>query len=423
MNPENSTNIDDLVNRIAMGTKKNSSQSNKEKSATDINYEDVDFSELDNESKKVYSDLFKNMIDVYAIMGATPNESQESINKKCNMMLSKYHPDKIGHLLEKFPPEKRSAQKKKYDSQYKLVRQAYSILKDEKKRKYYDLTKKNEDSINFTKQKKSFEEFIKLQESEISDQSKESAKNKFKLESLAFDKKHGINRDAQNSDPISKSEMDRKLQDLQQSRDFDEIEYAPKNMFKGKNFNSTEFNRQWEIRQKKIDNKKSTPDDRSIIQWEGVSAANDTGLGGSSEFMSVNTDYSDLYVDNTAGSNYANKLGSDDEFSDGSETDDNSDNINVSYTTDHNKNNDDIEAKFKEYERSRQKDNEMFETREFNDKNAWKSVMENPMNISSQMGELVGSDTKMIEGIGKTVKKVDANMIDAYKQLIFIPDE
>ena len=408
-------NLDEIINKIAKGSKKNKQTSSED---DEIEYDNIDFNKLDNDTRKIYTDLFSGMPDIYKVIGVSSKETQEVIKKKCNEKLAKYHPDKIGPILSKYPPESRTKEKKRLEMQYKLIREAYSILRDPQKRKYYDLQKNTIDNKNFVHQKSSFEEFTKLQESEINDQTRKLAENNFKMNFIEIDKKHGFDRNTLEDDPLSKKDIDKRLQDLMMEREQQDIEYIPSNIFEGKSFNTSEFNKSWEKQKRKDARKsKSKISDGSVILWDGISAANDVGIGGSVDYISVNNNYEDLYAnENSNSSIFASKIDlesdNDDDFSESSDDD-----IDVSYTTNFNKNKDNVMERFKEYEQSRKLDDDIYEKREFGDK-SWKNVMENPMNISSQMGNHIGKDIKMIEG-GKIKKHINKDMIEAYKQLVY----
>jgi curved DNA-binding protein CbpA len=414
--------LDAIVNKIANGSKKKEKLNEDKQKYTksdsdDIEYDDVDFSELDQNTKKIYTDLFSGMPDIYKIVGVSPDDDQNTIKKKCNEKLAKYHPDKIGPLLNKCAPEVRPKEKKRLSMQYKLIREAYSILRDPHKKKFYDLQKKTVDSKNFAKQKSSFEEFIKLQESEITEHSKDSAQNDFKMKVLEMDKRTGFDRKKLDDVPLSKADIDKRMQDLMIERENQDIEYVPKNLFEGRDFNPSTFHKEWE-KQKRKDEKrlKNSNNDRSIVTWEGVSAANDIGIDGSTDYISATGDYGDLYIDNKKGSLFAQKLdsGSDSE----GEYSESSDDIDVSYVTGHNSNKGSVMDKFKEYEQSRKLEDDSYENRGFNDETTWKSVMDNPMNISSQMNTMIGKDIKQLDGFKKK-KHIDKDYAEAYKQLIY----
>jgi hypothetical protein len=413
-----SDNIDDLIDKIAKGSKKNK-QTEKNKN---INYDDVDFGELDTKTKKVYTDLFTGMPDLYKLVGASQTDPYEVIKKKCTEKLAKYHPDKIAPMLMKFPVGEREAEKKKFAMQYKLIKEAYSTLRDPEKKKYYDLQRKTIDSKNFFKQKDSFDDFIKLQDSEISEQTKKNADGSFKLKMLELDERHGFNRKDLDKKPISKKKAEKKMGDLMMEREQQDIEYQPKNMFgDGKQYNATDFNKQWE-KMKKYENRKSKNktggQDGSIVQWEGISAANDMGMGGSTDYVSINSNYEDLYsTDKFAGTGFADKLDSENSDSDFRLSDISDDDIDTSYVTNHNKDKGDIMKKFQEYENFRKNEDIEYDNRQFTDK-SWKNVMDNPFNVSAQVGSMVGGDVKQLEG-PRRKKKIEKDMAEAYKQLIY----
>ena len=180
--------------KLQLSARKKVTDGTDENTDKNITLDEVNFDKLDEKTAQAHKDLFSGSLDVYKIMGLSPDSSQDLVRKKCNEKIAKYHPDKIEPALRKVPPEQRSKEKKKMDMQYKLVRDAYSILINPDKRKFYDLQKKTIDSKNFAKQKASFEEFIKLQDSEISEQSRKNAENTFKLEYAGMDEKHKLKR-------------------------------------------------------------------------------------------------------------------------------------------------------------------------------------------------------------------------------------
>jgi hypothetical protein len=410
--------LDELIDKIAKGSKK--TKINYDKT---INYDDVDFNELDSNTKKVYTDLFTGMPDLYKLVNASPDDSHEIIKKKCTDKLGKYHPDKIAPLLSKVPLEQREKEKKKIALQYKLIKEAYSTLRHPEKRKYYDLQRKTIDSKNFTKQKNSFEEFKKLQESEISEQSKKNSDNLFKMKMIELDERHGFNRKELDEKPISCKKASKKMGDLMMERDQQDIEYQPKDLFSGKSFNLTDFNKQFD-KMRKFDDRRSKNKtgntDSSMVKWEGISAINDIGIGGSTDYVSIDSNYENLYTrSNLESGLYANKLDSD--ASSDSEfnlSDVSDEGIDSSYVTNHNKDKGEIMKKFTEYNNSRTVEDEIYDKREFNDKTQWKSVMDNPFNISADMGNMVGNDLKQLEG-PRRKKKIGKDLADAYKQLMY----
>lgn len=417
--------LDILIDKIAKGANKNASSDVKDKnhnkdkkhstnnsSQQDIKYDDVDFDGLDQATRKSYTDLFMGMPDIYKIIGVDINDDHEKIKRKCNEKLAKYHPDKISILLNNVEPAKQASEKKKLLMQYKLIREASTILKDITKKKYYDMHRKTIDGKNFAKQKASFDEFKKLQESETTEQSKSQALDMFKMKSIEMDKKTGFNRGDLMKAPMSKKNIDKKIQDLMLERETQDIE-IPKNMFGTSEFNQTQFHKAWEKQQKK-QNKSKGNTDRSIIAWDGIAAANDFGIDNATDYKSFDANFDDMYVESTKGGMFAQNLESDDESDMGSMSDTS---IDVDYVQGHNQNRGNIMDKFKDYENARREMDDMFDKREFGD-TTWKSVMENPMNISSQMGGLIGNETKQITSMKKK-SSIDRDYADAYKQLVY----
>jgi len=414
--------LDAIVNKIANGSKKGKSNEDKPKYNThtndsdDIEYDDVDFGELDVATKKAYTDLFSGMPDIYKIIGVSQDDDHNTIKRVCNEKLAKYHPDKLAPILNKYPAESRPKEKKRLLMQYKLIKEAHSILRDPQKKKFYDLQRKTIDSKNFAKQKSSFEEFIKLQESEINEHSKESAKSSYQMKTLDMDKRTGFDRKKLEDAPLSKADIDKRMQDLMMERENQDIEYVPKNLFEGKCFSPESFHKEWE-KQKKRDERRSknSNNDRSIITWGGVGAANDVGIGGSTDYISATGDYSDLYVENNKGSLFAQRL---DSSSDTEEESVSSDDIDISYVSGHNADKKSVMSRYNEYEQSRKVEDDIYESRGFNDENVWKSVLDNPMNISSQMDNIIGKDVKQLDGFKKK-KHLNKDYAEAYKQLVY----
>lgn len=408
--------IDELVGKIYKGAKKSTKS---EKKQSEINIDEIDFESLKGEERKVHVDLFSGMIDVYGLIGVKEDDPQDYVKKKCNEKLAKYHPSKINSILAKVPASEREEEREKLLEQYNLIKQAYNILRDPEKREFYDLEKKTMESKNFVKQKSSFEEYIKLQESEINETSKQNAKNAFKIGFLDMDKKHGFNRTDLTETALSTEDFNKKMQDMEFSRNAlnDELATKQHNLFEGRSFNPLEFNKAWEKKQRQEKKKKNGNGDTSMTLWDGLSASNDFGMGGTSDYVGLDSDYGDLYAKNNYNtSQFASKL--DDISENGDNVSVASDDIDVSYVTDHNKNNTDVNKRFEDYLKTRERDDEYYNAREFGDVNSWKSVYDNPMNISSSMGTMVGKEVKTLDTRNKKNNSINKSTIDAYKQLM-----
>lgn len=409
-NPE----IEELVIKMAKGSKLNK--------AKKVNLDEVDFEKLDEKTKKAYSDFKHGDIDIYKIIGANPTDSHEKIKKKYIEKISKYHPDKHAVILSKYPVESVEKEKKRLMATYKLIKEASAILLNAEKRKFYDLQRKTSDSKNFEKQKDDFASFKKLQESQISEDTKKLAKLDFDKKQLELDKKHGFKREEIGS--MTKKDADRKYNDLMMEREQQAIEYTPKKLFDGNNFNIQDFNKHFEKEKKREDKRKKNKDthDKSVVLWEGVSAANDVGSTGVN-FVSVDRDYEDLYVDtNPEASGLAPaRLSDNDDNDNDNDNDDNnnndnssvsSDGIDVSYVDKNQKGS--LSDAYSNFLQQRNLEDKLYDKREMG--KDWKTLDENPMNISTQV-KIDGAFSSM--GKLKYDKNVDEDMVDVYKRIVY----
>lgn len=396
----------------------------KNKDSNAIHYDDVEFDKLEENERKALKDLFTGMPDIYKITGTSPEDSQNTINKKCAEKLKMYHPDRHSELVKKLPEEKRAKELKKLDIQFKLLRDADSILRDPAKRKYYDLQKKTTQSKNFVAQKQSFEDFINLQKSKITDQSKALAQNDYKMASLTLDKKHGFDRHKFEESALTKEETDRRFSELMDSRELDAIEFTPKQKFDdSRPWDPDSFNKMFVKNKFKDNNKKSKREgDKSIIAWEDVSAVNDFGINGTNNYVSIDNNYEDLYTNNNFNdtSIYASKLDSDSDKSiSDSEKDSDIDDIDMDEHDGYKYNKDNVDAKYEEMLNRRTLENTSYDNREMHDKNSWKSVLDNPFSISSSMGTVLGGqDFSKLEG-PKQKKVINKQYADVYKSLVY----
>ena len=342
--------------------------------------------------------------------------------KKYIEKISKYHPDKHAVILSKYPVESVEKEKKRLMATYKLIKEASAILLNAEKRKFYDLQRKTSDSKNFEKQKDDFASFKKLQESQISEDTKKLAKLDFDKKQLELDKKHGFKREEIGS--MTKKDADRKYNDLMMEREQQAIEYTPKKLFDGNNFNIQDFNKHFEKEKKREDKRKKNKDthDKSVVLWEGVSAANDVGSTGVN-FVSVDRDYEDLYVDtNPEASGLAPaRLSDNDDNDNDNDNDDNnnndnssvsSDGIDVSYVDKNQKGS--LSDAYSNFLQQRNLEDKLYDKREMG--KDWKTLDENPMNISTQV-KIDGAFSSM--GKLKYDKNVDEDMVDVYKRIVY----
>jgi curved DNA-binding protein CbpA len=385
--------IDSIVSKLAAKSKKNK----PDKQSDNIEIDDAQ------------NDLSYGMPDYYKIMGCTSKDSDEEIKKKCKYKLAKFHPDKMLPTLSGLPPAQRQVEQKLYESQYKLVREAYKILNDSDARKYYDLQKKTIDSKNFAKQKLSFDNFIKLQESE---KSKGVGVIDYAKSVADMDKKHNFDREKferEKKIKFGKDDIAKKISDLEQEREQQDMEY-PKNKFEKKAFSVGEFNKQWDMCNKKP---KSDKKNSGLILWDGIAAGNDEGAN-SMNYVDINSNYESLYDDDRHGNQlFASTVSTESEYSDQS-----SDEINfkqTDYYESHNKgkSKDEINKKLKEM----MDDRNTYDKRcELEGIGMMGSVTDNPLNVSAQMGKVIGNNK--IGGTLEYKKKLDKDLVNAYKNLL-----
>lgn len=398
------------------------------KDLNSINYDDVEFDKLEENERKALKDLFTGMPDIYKITGTSPEDSQNTINKKCAEKLKMYHPDRHSELIKKIPEDKRAKELKKLDIQFKLLRDADSILRDPVKRKYYDLQKKAIQSKNFVAQKQSFDDFINLQKSKISEQSKALAENDYKITSLTLDQKHGFDRKKFEEVALTEEETHRRLSDLEIGRNQDEIEFVPNNKFENKAWNNKDFNKLF-VRNKLKETKKNKKEekDKSIIVWEDIGAANDFGMGGATEYVSIDHNYEDLYADvNFSGSSlYASKMDSDIESDTNSNSDefDTIDLVDMDELDGYKFNKEDISNRYSQMMDRRNLEEKEYDNREMHNKESWKSVLDNPFSISAGLGTVLGGQDFSKLDKSRPKKTINKEYADVYKSIVYDGNE
>ena len=370
-----------------MRSKKNNVNKEKEKEKEDLN-------ELNNIKKFGY--------DYYKILGLSANAEVSEIKRKYRHKIAEYHPDKLNFLSD--------AKKKVKSEQYQLIRTAGEILSNPEKKKIYDLERKTLKTKDFSNQKSSFDEFIKLQDSELTEDNKRKAELEFKKNIEKQNALRGFNPNELDI-KFDKGTSDKLLLDLQSQRDMDNIEINHKNLFEGRGFNPSEFNKIFEKNKKKDDKKISKKQalGEMVKYDDGFTAFNDTGVG---NFISVNDDYGELYGkdDFKTGVNFSRtKTGkSDDELSISSVSDvefeDDYYNHSKKKITD-----DDI----RKYERMRDNDTSQYDKMKFNE---FKSALDDQFGISKDFGMMIGRD------ITQKPSQITSSMVDVYKKLIELSD-
>lgn len=356
--------------------------------------------EKDKKSDEKVKKLEKHGFDYYKILGVDKDASISDIQKKYRKLLAKYHPDKYKDLPEK--------DRKTKELQFQLIQTAGKMLTDDDSRKVYDLEQKTIKNQDFKHQKNTFDDFIKMQEAGITEENKQKARLEFETEASKLNKLRGFDPDKL-KEKLSKTDFDREAEDLMARRDTDLIEISHKNLFDGRSFNHSEFNKIFEKDKKKQEKKlKKKQENGEIVKLdEQFTAFNDNGL---ENFISVDADYGDPFGEGNIRENTLyGKLKEEYSVSDiSSGEDDYGDDYNA-----HNKNRD-IKSTDDAYSRM-MRDREMFDNNLKDTKTAgYKDVMEDQFGISRQFGKMLGRDITQ-----KTKpQRIDSDMAKVYNKMI-----
>lgn len=358
------------------------------------------------EARKYKSKIEKEGMDYYAILGVAKDASDRKIKMAYHKALAKYHPDKV-------PKEQ---QDKEYKTKWKLIREAGDILTNKYKKKAYDAERTlAKNSRSFESQKGSFKEFLKLQESQATDENKKIAKLNFDRELAELNNQHGYDPDA-DKNPISKEDFSRMAEDLETQRKQEELEVDVENMFEGRSFSNAEFNKVFEKKKKRDEKRKKVGG--LVKVGGGVSAFND-GIDGSGTGIDS---YDNLYSqgaysgfdDNYAGIG-SGLVGNDDGMS---EDDVSIDSVDGDDYDSHNKGvaKEDLDARMKAMMADRNTQDSAFEKMKPGE---YGSAIDDEYGVSNQLGFMVG-DSKFF-GHQRSSKKSDNKLkektLKIYKQL------
>jgi len=333
-------------------------------------------SDDDEEVKK----LKRTGLDYYKILNIDKTASIDEVKKKYRHLLAKYHPDKLKKLSE-------DQRKNKLD-QYQLIRMAGEILTHPEKKKLYDMEQKTVRSSGFVNHKDSFEEFLKLQDTENTLQNREKSLLDFKQQTDKMNKLRNF--DPSSISKIDKKELNKNVQDLLAQRDVESIELSQQNIFEGRSFNPTEFNKMFEKNKKKEENKlKKKQQAGEVVKYdEKFTAFNDNGIN---NYISVNDDYGELFGtdqfrDNGLFSKNTTNT-NDDELS--SESD-----ISIEYDDDYNnhKNNKLNKNDFDKLIYKRSEEDNLYKKENINRTEFFKDVMHDQFGISKDFGVMIGDD-------------------------------
>jgi len=374
-------------------TEKRKMKVKKSKSMGETDKDDIDGEEENKEVLKIKKFGF----DFYKILGVDKNTDITEIKSISRKLLAKYHPDNFINLSNE--------QRKQKEQQFQLIQMAQKTLTDVSAKKYYDLQQQTIKEKDFFTQKQSFEDFIKQQESEDTPESRARAQLDFIKLSDKKNKEVGYNPDLEVK--LSKHDTDRNLTDLVARREAEEIEITHKNIFEGRKFNSSEFNKIFEKEKRKKEKQTKKGNGELTKYDDNVMAFNNTKF---SDFVGVNDNYEVPFSET---GDTLDKL-----FSDPSNVSSPSESepSDYEYNDDYNKHNHDKAAYQKLIEKKlleREQEDKLYDNRERSDFN--NNIMDIPDGISKEFGTMIGKD---ITSTLTRSKKIDIDLINAYNKMI-----
>lgn len=280
-------------------------------------------------------------VNLYEVLGLSPECTFAEIEKARRRLAKIFHPDKTDGNPEL----------------YELITQAYTTLIDPAKRSDYDEVfklSKQSDSDHF-KLKNAADEFFKAQELTNNEKSKKEAEKDFEKLFAEMDHKNKFQRTEIKS-VLNTKETEVKINDLKLTRDQEDIESIHDNVFKGKKFDLSKFNALYDMEHKTHG---------ELIEHTGAPAAFDASVGLSfssldaydsiydkTEEVPLNSFYSSVKLDNSK-----KKTGKID-----------INNLPAStYTTNHNKMDDEYSKQLAEKVKARQNDDDLYSNRSMND--------------------------------------------------------
>lgn len=343
-------------------------------------------------------------MDYYKILGVSKNASLEEIKRRYRHLLAKHHPDKQTDVPEKV--------RKQRQENYMLIRIAGEMLKNPEKRKYYDLEQKVLRSRDFDSQKQNFKEFSKLQESEITEEKRKMAQLEFKRDVDLLNKMRGFD-PAKMDETLSKTDTEQRLKDLKDQREIEFIESSKPNVFEGRSFSHTEFNKMFDSYKRKRDKKeKKLRESGEMVKFDDdkFTAFNDTAGG---NYVSVGADYGEIFGgDNFSGNSMFDKVdrGSDDE---GSEMSSCSDIGDATYYDNHNKDKGGVMKDYEEMMKKREEESKMYERMKYGD---YKDSLHDEFGVSKDFGVMLGRDITK-KSVNKH-KQIDSSTAKIYNKML-----
>ncbi|AYV80910.1 MAG: DnaJ domain protein [Harvfovirus sp.] len=238
-----------------------------------------------NQQNKDFDVSGKNMT-YYDVLGVTTEADIPEIKKQFRKLAITYHPD----------------HKETGDASiFALVACAFECLSNSQKREEYDKVlaiERKARKADFLNSKKAFEEFIKAQDTEVTNKGTkglEFAQGKYKLESDNLDKKRGIDRLQLEEKAMAAEDALKRMRDIEMTREQDDIEYSQPKIFNDEHLPMEKFNTLFELKYKR------EAKDNQLVKLGAVpSAFNDTA---EKSFFSYDSNYDELFEEGDDGKN------------------------------------------------------------------------------------------------------------------------
>ena len=349
-------------------------------------------------------------LDYYAILGISngANTSQKEIKIAYQKKLREYHPDRVS-------PTKENKIK------FKLIREAGDVLNNELRRKAYDVQNKmdTDHSTNYNSQKQAFDDFIKLQQNNISEESKHIAKLNFEKSKKELDIKHGFNIDEQKAMDVD--EFQRRIEDSQYQREQEDLNINHYNPFEGRDFDPATFNKLFERQQRKQKHKKKSNKSSELanVNDNDISPFTDQ-LDADFGSAALADNYQNLYDDTQYKGESSRFGGYDDDYSI-DDSDISIDSIDSNDDTYYDKHREgateqDLNSALERMKLERDNQDSFFQN--MTDGN-YKSVIDDKYGISKDFGFIIGTDKFGHQKFGASKNKSDIKKktLEIYKEL------
>jgi curved DNA-binding protein CbpA len=314
------------------------------------------------------TDTILDKINYYTILGVKETDTIDVIKRAYKKKIRKYHPDRTKDVS------------KSGKEKYKLIRLVGEVLIDPMKKKAYDFKRNNNNNaFSLETSKKNYEEFIKLQSKEDTEENRKLAKLSFEKGVKELNEQHGYNPE-EDDEVLTQEDFANKMTDYELLREQEDIEFTQKDLFKGGEFNNDNFNKMFLASMKKNPAKFNS---NSLVRAQELDTYDPYNV----DYAPINSSL--LYDEGPFEGSHPNYSGfnvSGDDYD--SDSDDSIDISGIELEKDEKISVDDMESKMKQFMEER--DTELNNDDVFNLEGAHKNLMDNKFNISSQLGFIVG---------------------------------